>query len=48
MCTILPLQSHDDFVGGNGALARDFPASRAEEEIDDGGRLRVAETRDKT
>jgi hypothetical protein len=30
MCTILPLQDHDDFVSGNGALAQNFPASRAE------------------
>jgi hypothetical protein len=43
MCTILPQQDHDDFVGGNGAVAQNLPAPRAEGEIDDGGGLRVAE-----
>ena len=39
---LLPLQHHDDFVGRNGALAEDFPASFAERQVDDGGGLCAA------
>jgi len=38
----LPLKHHDDFVGGNGALAEYLPAAVAKGEVDDGGGQRAA------